>query len=140
MNEALTVQSTKAEPETWGAFINGEFRPAVSGKTFPTFNPGNGEILAHLPECDEEDVDNAVRAAVAAFQVDRNHVELGQKPAKHGNIHQRFFRQKINWPVAGVAGQRRIEKTLMIHGQDHWPVLNDPFAMNDAEAVEQLSE
>jgi acyl-CoA reductase-like NAD-dependent aldehyde dehydrogenase len=67
MNEALTVQSTKAEPETWGAFINGEFRPAVSGKTFPTFNPGNGEILAHLPECDEEDVDNAVRAAVAAF-------------------------------------------------------------------------
>jgi acyl-CoA reductase-like NAD-dependent aldehyde dehydrogenase len=67
MNEALTVQATKAEPETWGAFINGEFRPAVSGKTFPTFNPGNGEILAHLPECDEEDVDNAVRAAVAAF-------------------------------------------------------------------------
>jgi aldehyde dehydrogenase (NAD+) len=67
MNEALAVQETKAKPETWGAFINGEFRPAVSGKTFPTFDPGNGEVLAYLPDTDEEDVDNAVRAAVAAF-------------------------------------------------------------------------
>jgi acyl-CoA reductase-like NAD-dependent aldehyde dehydrogenase len=54
-------------PETWGAFINGEFAPAASGRTFPTFNPGNGEICGHLAECDEEDVDRAVRAAVAAF-------------------------------------------------------------------------
>ena len=57
----------KNEPETWGAFINGEFRPAASGKTFPTFNPGNGEVIGHLAECDEEDVDRAVRAALAAF-------------------------------------------------------------------------
>jgi acyl-CoA reductase-like NAD-dependent aldehyde dehydrogenase len=55
------------EPETWGAFINGEFVPAVSGKTFPTFNPGNGEIVGHLAECDEEDIEKAVRAALAAF-------------------------------------------------------------------------
>ena len=67
MNEAMTAAKTKIEPETWGAFINGEFRPAVSGQKFPTFDPGNGEVLAYLPDCDEEDVDNAVRAAVAAF-------------------------------------------------------------------------
>jgi acyl-CoA reductase-like NAD-dependent aldehyde dehydrogenase len=53
--------------ETWGAFINGEFRPAASGKTFPTFNPGNGKVIAHLAECDEEDVEAAVRAALAAY-------------------------------------------------------------------------
>src|SRR6266851_3328587 len=53
--------------ETWGALINGEFRPAASGKTFPTFNPGNGEVIAYLAECDEEDIDLAVRAALAAF-------------------------------------------------------------------------
>ena len=59
--------SAKANVETWGALINGEFRPAASGKTFPTFNPGNGEVIAYLAECDEEDIDAAVRAALAAY-------------------------------------------------------------------------
>ena len=65
MSDAQT--SAKANVETWGALINGEFRPAVNGKTFPTFNPGNGEIIAYLAECDEEDIDLAVRAALAAY-------------------------------------------------------------------------
>jgi acyl-CoA reductase-like NAD-dependent aldehyde dehydrogenase len=67
MSEAAQQAIAKNEPETWGAFINGAFAPAASGKTFPTFNPGNGEVVGHLAECDEEDVDRAVRAAVAAF-------------------------------------------------------------------------
>ncbi len=67
MSEAQLQAGAKANVETWGAFINGEFRPAASGKTFPTFNPGNGEIIAYLAECDEEDVDAAVRAGLAAF-------------------------------------------------------------------------
>jgi len=67
MSEAAQQPIAKNEPETWGAFINGAFAPAASGKTFPTFNPGNGEVVGHLAECDEEDVDRAVRAAVAAF-------------------------------------------------------------------------
>jgi len=60
MSEAQA--SAKANVETWGALINGVFRPAASGKTFPTFNPGNGEVIAYLAECDEEDIDAAVRA------------------------------------------------------------------------------
>jgi acyl-CoA reductase-like NAD-dependent aldehyde dehydrogenase len=67
MSEAAQQPTAKNEPETWGAFINGAFAPAASGKTFPTFNPGNGEVIGHLAECDEEDVDRAVRAALAAF-------------------------------------------------------------------------
>jgi acyl-CoA reductase-like NAD-dependent aldehyde dehydrogenase len=67
MTEPQLQPSAKVNVETWGAFINGEFRPAASGKTFPTFNPGNGEIIAYLAECDEEDVEAAVRAALAAF-------------------------------------------------------------------------
>lgn len=59
--------SAKLNVETWGALINGEFRPAAGGKTFPTFNPGTGEVIAYLPECDEEDIDAAVRAALAVF-------------------------------------------------------------------------
>src|SRR5258708_17043886 len=67
MTEAQLQPSAKVNVETWGALINGEFRPAASGKTFPTFNPGNGEIIAYLAECDEEDVEAAVRFALAAF-------------------------------------------------------------------------
>ena len=67
MNKVETQTVAEFKPETWGAFINGEFRPAASGKTFPTFNPGNGEVCGQLAECDEEDIDAAVRAALAAF-------------------------------------------------------------------------
>jgi acyl-CoA reductase-like NAD-dependent aldehyde dehydrogenase len=67
MSKVETQVVSEFKPETWGAFINGEFRPAASGKTFPTFNPGNGEICGHLAECDEEDIDAAVRAAQAAL-------------------------------------------------------------------------
>lgn len=67
MSKVETQVVAEFKPETWGAFINGEFRPAASGKTFPTFNPGNGEICGQLAECDEEDIDAAVRAALAAF-------------------------------------------------------------------------
>src|SRR5712671_1203415 len=67
MSEAQLQSSAKPNVDTWGAFINGEFRPAASGKTFPTFNPGNGEVVARLAECDEEDIEAAVRAALAAF-------------------------------------------------------------------------
>src|SRR6516165_10508046 len=67
MSEAHLQSRAKPNVDTWGALINGDFRPAASGKTFPTFNPGNGEIIAYLAESDEEDVEVAVRAALAAF-------------------------------------------------------------------------
>ncbi|HHW32539.1 MAG TPA: aldehyde dehydrogenase [Paracoccus solventivorans] len=49
------------------AFIDGEFRPAASGKTFTTINPATGEALAEVAACDAQDVDAAVAAARAAF-------------------------------------------------------------------------
>lgn len=49
------------------AFIDGEFRPAISGKTFTTTNPATGEALAEIAACDAQDVDAAVAAARAAF-------------------------------------------------------------------------
>jgi acyl-CoA reductase-like NAD-dependent aldehyde dehydrogenase len=55
------------EATSWGAFINGEFVPSAAGKTFPAMNPGNGEVIGQLAECDEEDIDRAVRAGLAAF-------------------------------------------------------------------------
>jgi len=48
-------------------FIDGQFVPATSGKTFPVFNPANGEVICEVPEGDAQDVDKAVLAARRAF-------------------------------------------------------------------------
>jgi len=48
--------------------INGEWVPAVSGRTFETINPATGDVIAQVAEGDEADVDKAVRAARAAFE------------------------------------------------------------------------
>jgi phenylacetaldehyde dehydrogenase len=48
--------------------INGQWVEAASGKTFPTYNPATGEILARVAEGDREDIERAVKAARAAFE------------------------------------------------------------------------
>ena len=48
--------------------IGGEWVEAASGKTFPTYNPATGEVLACVAEGDREDIDRAIRAARAAFE------------------------------------------------------------------------
>lgn len=48
-------------------FINGQWVPSESGKTFTTFNPATGEELAEISEAGAEDVDKAVKAAKDAF-------------------------------------------------------------------------
>ncbi|WP_434624748.1 aldehyde dehydrogenase [Pseudomonas sp. Z1-29] len=55
------------------AFINGEFRDALCGKTFITTNPATGEQLAEVAACDTRDVDVAVAAAKQAFEDGRWH-------------------------------------------------------------------
>src|SRR3954453_5710490 len=48
-------------------FINGEFVPPHSGAYFDDVNPATAEVIAAIPDSDERDVDDAVRAAKAAF-------------------------------------------------------------------------
>jgi phenylacetaldehyde dehydrogenase len=47
--------------------IGGKWVEAASGKTFATFNPATGEVLANVAEGDSEDINRAVKAARAAF-------------------------------------------------------------------------
>ncbi|MCE1114282.1 MULTISPECIES: aldehyde dehydrogenase [Pseudomonas] len=65
------------------AFIDGEFRDAISGRTFVTTNPATGQQLAEVAACDVQDVDLAVAAAKRVFEAgtwskmqpnDRKHV------------------------------------------------------------------
>jgi phenylacetaldehyde dehydrogenase len=53
--------------KTQKILINGKWVEAVSGKTFPTYNPATGDTLSRVAEGDKEDVDRAVKAARAAF-------------------------------------------------------------------------
>ena len=48
-------------------FINGEFKPSLSGKTFDVINPTTEQIAATVFEALPEDVDSAVAAAKTAF-------------------------------------------------------------------------
>ncbi|GLT47235.1 hypothetical protein SLA2020_209440 [Shorea laevis] len=47
--------------------INGKFVDAASGKTFPTYDPRTGDVIAHVAEGDAEDINRAVAAARKAF-------------------------------------------------------------------------
>src|SRR6202521_3390959 len=47
--------------------VNGRWVTGASGKTFPTYNPATGEVLAQVAEGDREDINQAVKAARNAF-------------------------------------------------------------------------
>src|SRR5258705_322933 len=48
-------------------FIGGVFVQPRSGEYFDDINPATAEVIARIPDSDERDVDDAVRAAKAAF-------------------------------------------------------------------------
>lgn len=72
MDNLLTLQEYKAIAADLhlpvNAFIDGAFRPAMSGRTFRSVNPATGEVLADIAACDKQDVDFAVRKARDAFE------------------------------------------------------------------------
>ena len=49
-------------------FINGQWVPARSGKTFDVINPATGQVIAQAAAGDASDIDAAVKAARAAFE------------------------------------------------------------------------
>jgi phenylacetaldehyde dehydrogenase len=48
--------------------IGGDWIDSASGKTFETYNPATGELLARVAEGDRADIDRAVKAARKAFE------------------------------------------------------------------------
>ena len=66
-----------------GLFIDGQFAPSASGKTFETSNPATGEPLAQVSEAGKEDLDRAVAAARKAFE---GGPWAAMKPRQRGKI------------------------------------------------------
>jgi aldehyde dehydrogenase (NAD+) len=49
-------------------YINGKWVDAKDGKTFKSYCPANGELLATCADAGREDVDDAVKAAWKAWE------------------------------------------------------------------------
>ncbi|MBI5958679.1 MAG: aldehyde dehydrogenase [Chloroflexi bacterium] len=65
--ENWLARATQVTPRTQ-AFIDGQFVDALSGKTFEDVSPRDGCVIAHVAECDQDDIDRAVTAARRAFE------------------------------------------------------------------------
>lgn len=76
---AALAQSIQLPTQT---FVDGAFRPALSGKTFETTNPATGQVLAQIAACGPEDVDVTVAAAKAAYE-DGRWSRLSPNERKH---------------------------------------------------------
>ncbi|XP_002735314.2 aldehyde dehydrogenase, mitochondrial-like [Saccoglossus kowalevskii] len=66
------MSGTRVEPpevKYTQIFINNEFVNSISGKTFSTINPSNGEKICDVQEGDKADIDVAVKAAREAFKL-----------------------------------------------------------------------
>jgi acyl-CoA reductase-like NAD-dependent aldehyde dehydrogenase len=64
----------------YGLFIGGQWTKGKGGKTFKSYNPANGELLATCIDAGKEDVDLAVSAAWKAFESWKN-VSPGDRAA-----------------------------------------------------------
>ena len=87
-------------------FINNQFVPSASGKTFPTYNPATGEIMAQVAEGDREDIDRAVKAARNAFE---NPAWADMSPSQRG---------RLIWKLADLL-EARIEEFAQIESLDN---------------------
>jgi phenylacetaldehyde dehydrogenase len=66
--EQVHPRVSKYVEKTRPMLIDGKWVEAASGKSFETYDPSTGEVLARVAEGDKEDVDRAVRAARKAFE------------------------------------------------------------------------
>jgi aldehyde dehydrogenase (NAD+) len=68
MSTTLEPTAELAKVRHTECFIDGQWVPAASGKTFATLNPATEEEIAQVAEGDAEDVDRAAKAARRAFE------------------------------------------------------------------------
>ncbi len=67
MSKTLASPHPSVKVRHTECFINNEWVPAASGKTFATVNPATEEEIAQVAEGDAADIDRAAKAARAAF-------------------------------------------------------------------------
>ena len=54
--------------DKYGQFIDGKWQKSASGETYDVINPATEEIITSVAECNEKDIDVAVKAARASYE------------------------------------------------------------------------
>ena len=85
MTSTAAIPSKVSLPEHRDAFYGGKWEAPIGGKYVESFNPGNGESLGKVADCDEADADAAIAAAKTAFVEWRN-----VPPLERARILKRF--------------------------------------------------
>jgi acyl-CoA reductase-like NAD-dependent aldehyde dehydrogenase len=80
------AQAVALRPET-AMIVDGELIDAASGRRFETTNPANGDVIAHVPMADTDEVDRAVSSARRAF---RDGVWSRMEPRKRMEVLYRY--------------------------------------------------
>jgi betaine-aldehyde dehydrogenase len=57
----------KTSVRTYQNYVNGHWTSSVSGETFPVYDPSTEEVIAQVASSNAADIDQAVKAARAAF-------------------------------------------------------------------------
>ncbi len=105
--------------------IDGKWVNSVSGKTFPTYNPATGEVLAQIAEGDKADIDLAVKAARRAF-------DSGPWPRMTASE-----RGKLIWKLADLL-ERNVEEFATLETLDNGKPLTIARAADVPLAVEMF--
>jgi phenylacetaldehyde dehydrogenase len=105
--------------------INGKWVDSASGKTFATYNPATGEVLANVAAGDHEDIDRAVKAARAAFETGK---WSKTSPAK---------RARMMWKLADLL-EEHLEEFAQIESLDNGKPLAVARVADVPLAIENL--
>jgi acyl-CoA reductase-like NAD-dependent aldehyde dehydrogenase len=101
--------------KNYDLYINGEWKPASDGETFDTTCPGNGEYLSTCAEATKEDVDEAVKAAQAAFET--------------WKLVEPIERQEILMKIADIIDENA-EKLALVESLDNGKALRETQAID----------
>lgn len=128
-------------------FIDGKQVPALSGKTFQTFNPATGKVLAEVAQGAAEDIDLAVKAARRAFEgpwskwrpADRQQVlsRLADLVDRHYDELAMLDTLDLGAPISRtILGRKRAGALLRYYGglatSTHGETINSSFMPHDS--------
>lgn len=108
------------------AFIDGQYVDAASGKTFNCISPIDGQIRGCVAECENEDVERAVKAARRAFDAG---VWSETSPVHRKKVLQRF----------ALLVERHAEELALLESIDMGKPVADALDVDVAASIRCLS-
>nr|KAI8729795.1 succinate-semialdehyde dehydrogenase; mitochondrial isoform X3 [Biomphalaria glabrata] len=88
----LCYRNMSLNLKTDKAFVDGKWISASSGKTYEVLNPATGQVLGSVPDMDQDDVRDAIKAAHTAFKSWKNTL-----PKERSVIMKKWYDLSLNY-------------------------------------------